>query len=139
MTYSLTVTADSLNDLMAKVAEIVGAPTPVVGEVAETPKRGRAAKAKAEPESAAPEPEKAEEPAAPAVTMEDLRALVQQLMELPGGAEASVQVVEALGARDEKGLPRLAVLDPAKFDEAKAALLAKIAAAQGVPKTTNVL
>jgi len=135
MPFELTVRADSAEDFRAEVGKLVAllfgaSPAALPEAEAQAPKatRGRKAeapKAEAQPETA---PETAQEPEAAAVTMEDLRAAMGDLVKLGAqGAQAAVKIVTDLKAFDAEGLPKIAHVKPEDFAACLAQIKAKTA------------
>lgn len=131
MPFELTVRADSAEDFRAEVGKLValmfGASPAVLPEAeAQAPKatRGR----KAEAPKAEAQPETAQEPEAAAVTMEDLRAAMGDLVKLGAqGAQAAVKIVTDLKAFDAEGLPKIAHVKPEDFAACLTQIKAKTA------------
>ena len=119
MPFELTVRADSAENFRAEVGKLVAllfgaSPAALPEAEAQAPKatRGR----KAEAPKAEAQPETAQEPEAAAVTMEDLRAAMGDLVKTgAAGAQAAVKIVTDLKAFDADGLPKLAHVKPEDF------------------------
>ena len=122
MTFTVTLVADSAQDLAAQVADLA---TQFAGETEPAARPAARSKpaAKSKPETKAEEP--ATEPVAetavkaePTFTLADVKNKLAELVGLgEAGSKASIEIVSGLGALNEKGLPRADAIKPEQFAE----------------------
>ena len=122
MTFTVTLVADSAQDLAAQVADLAAQFAGETEPAARPAARSKPA-AKSKPETKAEEP--ATEPVAetavkaePTFTLADVKNKLAELVGLgEAGSKASIEIVSGLGALNEKGLPRADAIKPEQFAE----------------------
>lgn len=139
MPFTLTLSADTMDELAAQLAEASAQFNGDDGGSDETdakPKNTRKSKAKPaekkaepaeEPEKAKSEPEPEKKADEPALTLADVREKLAALIGMgEAGSKASVEIIAGLGAKNDQGLPKADMLKPEQFAECIKLVEAKI-------------
>ncbi len=139
MPFTLTLSADTMDELAAQLAEASAQFNGDDGGSDETdakPKATRKPKAKPaekkaepaeEPEKAKSEPEPEKKADEPALTLADVREKLAALIGMgEAGSKASVEIIAGLGAKNDQGLPKADMLKPEQFAECIELVEAKI-------------
>lgn len=139
MSYSMTLSADTLTELGEKAADLAAnllGDSDEGGDTDAKPKTTRKSKAKPaekkaepaeEPEKAKSEPEPEKKADEPTLTLADVREKLAALIGMgEAGSKASVEIIAGLGAKNEQGLPKADMLKPEQFAECIKLVEAKI-------------